>query len=421
MRRRITLKMMALITCCLSLMCTILSLQVATRFQNSNRALDLLIQQSAWNATNIIAGNFRNYTTKESLLKYNQKLETSNGDVIRKNITNLDNVKSMDTGKKSNETKTIQLKKKKDSLGSIYNPFNFIPNVRYEKTHLVPYLSDDVNNKYLTLPETNYTQRVVILSPIRNAEKSLEIFQTQIINLSYPHKLISVFFGESGSTDKTFEKALNVSKKLKGFNNFMDCRVINLKMSGGIHGSNDFRHKVEYQRYRRSHLAAVRNRLVRYALQNTAFDHVLWIDSDVEEFPTDLVQQMLFAKSDVVAASCLVKDRMYKGMYDCNSWRETEHSLQHQSNMPADALVLECYGRSERIFLPYLKRDGRVVKLDGVGGCALMVKADCFRSGLLFPEVVYKRHIETEGLAKMALDMGYSVVGLPFVEVFHHF
>ncbi|XP_053403099.1 uncharacterized protein LOC128558238 [Mercenaria mercenaria] len=143
----------------------------------------------------------------------------------------------------------------------------------------------------VTLTETNYTQTVVILTPIRNAEKSLETFQTQIMNLSYPHNLISVFFGEYGSTDKTFAKALNISQDLKRFGSFRDSRVINLQMSGGIYGSDDFRHKVlGYQKYRRSHLEAVRNRLVRYALQNGAFDQVLWIDSDVEEFPTDLVR-----------------------------------------------------------------------------------------------------------------------------------
>ncbi|XP_045202423.2 uncharacterized protein LOC123555901 [Mercenaria mercenaria] len=307
-----------------------------------------------------------------------------------------------------------------DSRGSINNPLNFIPDIPHVDTHMVPYLNDDINKQYLALPETNYTQSVMILTPIRNAEKSLEIFQTQIMNLSYPHNLMSAFFGESGSNDKTFEKALNISQDLKLFGSFRDSRVIHLKLSGRIHGSDDFRYKVDYQKYKRFHLAAVRNRLVRYALQHSVFDHVLWIDSDVEQFPVDLVQQMLFAKSDVVVASCLRKNHEYKVINDCNSWKETRRSLKHQSKMPADAPVSKCYGGSERILLPYLKSDGRVVKLDGVGGCALMVKADCFRSGLLFPEVVYKRHIETEGLAKMALDMGYSVVGLPFVEVFHH-
>ena len=88
--------------------------------------------------------------------------------------------------------------------------------------------------------------------------------------------------------------------------------------------------------------------------------------------------------------------------------------------MRENSLIVEGYGSTSRIYLPDLRGEGRVVPIDGVGGCTLLVRADCHRNGLDFPETLYKHHIETEGLAKKAKDMGYSVYGLPFVEVYHY-
>ena len=49
----------------------------------------------------------------------------------------------------------------------------------------------------------------------------------------------------------------------------------------------------------------------------------------------------------------------------------------------------------------------------------LLIHADIHREGLVFPTFSYKLHIETEGLAIMARDMGYTCWGLPNLEIFH--
>lgn len=60
-----------------------------------------------------------------------------------------------------------------------------------------------------------------------------------------------------------------------------------------------------------------------------------------------------------------------------------------------------------------------VIELDAVGGTMLLIKADLHRKGVHFPSHPYKHLIETEGLAAMAQDMGYTCWGLPKV-VIHH-
>ena len=49
----------------------------------------------------------------------------------------------------------------------------------------------------------------------------------------------------------------------------------------------------------------------------------------------------------------------------------------------------------------------------------LLVRADLHREGLVFPPFSYKSHIESEGLAFMARDMGYRCWGMPNLEIFH--
>lgn len=54
-----------------------------------------------------------------------------------------------------------------------------------------------------------------------------------------------------------------------------------------------------------------------------------------------------------------------------------------------------------------------IVELDGVGGTALLVKADVHRDGAMFPPFAFYHLIETEGFAKMAKRLGWKAFGLP--------
>ena len=80
------------------------------------------------------------------------------------------------------------------------------------------------------------------------------------------------------------------------------------------------------------------------------------------------------------------------------------------------------------------------IKLDGIGGVNIMVKADVHRSGIAtplplisprtnqlifevlginFPCYPFENQAETEGFAKMAKRAGYGVYGLPNYVVWH--
>jgi hypothetical protein len=66
----------------------------------------------------------------------------------------------------------------------------------------------------------------------------------------------------------------------------------------------------------------------------------------------------------------------------------------------------------------HLGKDHKV-PLDGVGATFTLVKANVHREGANFPAYPFHHQVETEGFAKMAKAMGFSVVGLPSYLIYH--
>jgi len=61
----------------------------------------------------------------------------------------------------------------------------------------------------------------------------------------------------------------------------------------------------------------------------------------------------------------------------------------------------------------------KILALDGVGGTALLVKAEVHRDGAMFTPFPFYHLIETEGFAKMAKRLGWQSFGLPGYLVYH--
>ena len=96
-----------------------------------------------------------------------------------------------------------------------------------------------------------------------------------------------------------------------------------------------------------------------------------------------------------------------------------------RSGVPVDVVVVSSQDvarlgqRVGSVIRPAL-RDGReLLRVDSVGGTALLIRADLHRDGLVFPSYPYQQLIETEGLAAMARDMGTACWALPRLEVVH--
>ncbi|MCW3070345.1 MAG: Anp1 [Bacteroidetes bacterium] len=243
---------------------------------------------------------------------------------------------------------------------------------------------------------------VLILTPVKNAAKNLELYFGLLENISYPHKKISIAFLESDSSDTTYA---DIEARLPGLKKKFR-RATLWKKDFGFHipnGQPRYWEPVQYAR--RSVLARSRNQLLFRALMDEEW--VLWLDSDLLEYPPDIIETLLSKEKDILHPNCVLD---YGGpSFDLNAWRDKGKLHMHD-----------------------LRTEGELVPLDSVGGTMLWVKADLHRDGLIFPAFPYglenprvrydnlwKGELETEGFGILANDMGYTCWGLPNLEIRH--
>jgi hypothetical protein len=246
--------------------------------------------------------------------------------------------------------------------------------------------------------------KVLILTPVKNATKYIDSYFERLVRLTFDHSSLSVALLESDSTDDSYGKLQeNVEifrPRFRSLNLFK--HDYNLKQPPGME-----RWDSAWQMARRCILARSRNQLLFRALDDE--DWVLWLDIDVIEYPLDLLERLLHHKLDIVHPECV---REYGGpSYDLNAWKN-----------------------DGRLAMQDLRGTGKPVRIDSVGGTALLVRADLHRDGLIFPCFRYgvespairrqhplwgKGEIETEGFAAMARDMGIQCWGLPDLEILH--
>jgi mannan polymerase complexes MNN9 subunit len=109
--------------------------------------------------------------------------------------------------------------------------------------------------------------------------------------------------------------------------------------------------------------------------------------------------------------------------YDFNSWQDSDTAQELAKGMGLDDILLEGYAElaTYRSLMAYMADEELdlhlEVPLDGVGGTALLVKADVHRDGAMFPPFPFYHLIETEGFAKMAKRLGWHATGLPNYKV----
>ena len=218
------------------------------------------------------------------------------------------------------------------------------------------------------------------------------------------------------------------------------------------------RHKMSSQKARRAAMARARNSLLFTTLgPSTAW--VLWLDSDIVETPESLIQDLASHDKPIIVPNCYqrytdsVTGQARVRAYDFNSWRDSDAAQQLAAKMGRDEILLEGYHDMPtwRTLLAYQASDPEYsssssrsrsrshpsdlkgggggdskkgggnrpadermeVELDGVGGTALLVKAEVHRDGAMFPPFAFYHLIETEGFAKMARRLGWRSWGLP--------
>lgn len=244
---------------------------------------------------------------------------------------------------------------------------------------------------------------ILILTPVKDAVGHLDGHLAALDGLDWPRDRLALGYLESDSVDGTHERLLALRPDLER----RASRVTIAKRDFGFRIPAPLpRWTPAFQLARRAVLARARNHLLFAALRDE--DWVVWLDVDIVAFPPDTLRRMLATGYDVVQPNCVLEPG--GPTFDRNAWTEAGRKTLHDfAGQP-------------------------LVRLQSVGGCMLLVRADLHRDGLVFPSFRYGlRHpalrdphplwglgeIETEGLAMMAADMGVQCWGMPDLEVIH--
>jgi glycosyltransferase involved in cell wall biosynthesis len=249
--------------------------------------------------------------------------------------------------------------------------------------------------------------QLLILTPVKDGAPYLDRYLDNLFKLDYPAEEISLGLLEGDSTDDTSDRLLanlpELTKRLR--------RVTFISRDFGFPSPERWWDPA-IQRRRRSAIAKARNHLLSRTLGEEEW--VLWLDIDVTEYPRDLVQRLLGAGKDIVAAHCVTTPA--GPTFDLNTFiLEGNASRRNWSQWIRDGLLQPPKGFG-RIYLDELRKH-QLIRVDSVGGATLLVRADLHRDGLNFPPYPYQQLIETEAMAAMARAMGTACWAMPNLEV----
>ncbi|KAF2462151.1 alpha-1,6 mannosyltransferase subunit [Lineolata rhizophorae] len=296
------------------------------------------------------------------------------------------------------------------------------PVVHYQMTNLTA-SADPVGNR----------ETVLILTPMTRFYQG---YWDNLLKLSYPHELISLGFitpktREGNAATAALQEQINKVQSGSKGKRFASVTILRQDTEIPLQSQDEAeRHKMENQKMRRAAMSKARNSLLFTTLGPTT-SWVLWLDADIVETPASLIQDLAAHDKPVIVPNCFQryyndeKKAMDVRPYDFNSWIDSQTAQILAAKMDNDDILLEGYRElpTYRTLMAYMADSNQdlhaEVQLDGVGGTALLVKADVHRDGAMFPPFSFYHLIETEGFAKMASRLGWKSWGLPNYFVYH--
>lgn len=253
-------------------------------------------------------------------------------------------------------------------------------------------------------------ENLAIMVLVRDAIAHLDGLVALLASLDHPTRKTKLVFVEGDSHDCSHERLQALAEAARPRYRAV---VVERYQSGMRHRRSE-RHLPGLQRRLRGALAAARNHAIDAGLDETD-DWALWLAPEVWKVQADLFQTLRATGARIVVPDCTL----------IPGGRSVDMSTFVQATPPSrESLALRTFdgvfqpeGRGKsRLYLDCLRHSDRI-DLTSVGGNVLLVDASLHRGGLRFPEIPYRLHLDTEGFALLAGDLGIIPVGLPRVEV----
>lgn len=289
----------------------------------------------------------------------------------------------------------------------------------------------DLNHIKSTTRAVLNEERVLLLTPLKDASPYLSKYFELIAKLTYPHHLIDLGFLVSDSSDDTLAvlaAELDRIQKRPDKVPFRSAMVVEKDFGFRLSQDVQDRHSFEAQGPRRKAMGRARNYLLATALK-PEHSWVYWRDVDIVDSPEKIIEDFIAHDRDILVPNVWFhryeKGRDIEGRFDYNSWVESDKGRRLTAKLDKDVVLAEGYKqyKTGRTYMATMGdwRDNKdeEIELDGIGGVNIIVKADVHRSGINFPCYAFENQAETEGFAKMAKRAGYGVYGLPNYVIWH--
>lgn len=291
----------------------------------------------------------------------------------------------------------------------------------------------NLNQITITSDPAANREHVLILTPMA---RFYEEYWENLMKLNYPHELITLGFilpknKDGNAATSALQSAIAKAQKGPAKDRFRRVIIERQDFDPPLSSQDEAeRHKLQNQKERRASMSRARNSLL-FTTLGPDTSWVLWLDADIIESPHTLIQDLASHDKPVIVPNCFQRYTDDSGnaaerAYDFNSWQDSATAQELGNKMSNDELLLEGYAElpTYRTLMAYMELDPKndvrtEVDLDGVGGTALMVRAEVHRDGAMFPPFPFYHLIETEGFAKMAKRLGYQSTGLPNYKVRH--
>lgn len=304
------------------------------------------------------------------------------------------------------------------------------------KTAPPPVARYNLNNVTISPNPIENNENVLILTPMA---RFYQEYWDNLLQLSYPHQLITLGFilpkNKEGNEATTLLQAQIAKTQKSGPEKDRFKSIIILRQDFDpplVSQDESERHKMQNQKPRRAAMAKARNSLL-FTTLGPSVSWVLWLDADIVETPPNLIQDLASHDKPIVVPNCFQRyydpdqKKMAERAYDFNNWQDSPTAQELGQKMAKDEILLEGYAemgtfRALMAYMPFDDQDDIHIEvpLDGVGGTAVLVKADVHRDGAMFPPFPFYHLIETEGFAKMAARLGWKATGLPLYKVYHY-
>ncbi|KAN0122512.1 glycosyltransferase family 62 protein, partial [Hyaloscypha variabilis] len=298
-----------------------------------------------------------------------------------------------------------------------------------------PVVHYHMNNLTSTSDPVGNRETVLILTPLA---RFYQEYWDNLLRLSYPHELITLAFiipknrDGNAATAALQEQITKTQKSGPEKKRFASIIIERQDFEPPLVSQTEVeRHKMENQKARRAAMSRARNSLL-FTTLGPSTSWVLWLDSDIVETPTTLIQDLAWHNKPIIVPNCFQRftdpktRKPAERPYDFNSWQDSDTAKKLAEGMGKDDILLEGYAQmaTYRTLMAYMADEGgdpkQEIDLDGVGGTALLVKAEVHRDGAMFPPFPFYNLIETEGFAKMAKRLGWGSTGLPNYKVYHY-